>query len=271
MRIGFIVKLVLALLLLVAVAPKSCAQVMLPHRASHGVLASGCLYSSLNTNLVAYWNMNELSAGASPVVRSDCVGTNHLADPLNIPSATGVISLAIDQDSATNPRLTCVSSPELQMGNIDFTFSFWAKLETIKAGVVISKGSISGSFEYAVRVVDIGGFRWNWDINNGAQNIAWGSTVATNTLYHVLSWYDSVGDKMWLRVNNGVSVSANYTLGAPTTATGFTIGNNGAPSAALAFNGLIDEVAIWKRVLTTDEQDALWNSGNAIAGCSYCL
>jgi RHS repeat-associated protein len=76
----------------------------------------------------------------------------------------------------------------------------------------------------------------------------------------VSAWHDSVANKVNFRVNKG-PVDSAATTGAPEdTSSNFRIGARSTTEGAF-FDGVIDEVAFYKRVLTAGERDWLYNDG----------
>jgi hypothetical protein len=79
-----------------------------------------------------------------------------------------------------------------------------------------------------------------------------------------VAWHDSVGNTINIQVNNGTADSAAHNLGVFYGTAPFAIGARDA-AAADYWDGLIDEVGFWKRVLTADERTTLYNGGNGLA------
>jgi hypothetical protein len=77
--------------------------------------------------------------------------------------------------------------------------------------------------------------------------------------YFLLAWHDATNDLIWLSVNNATPQSTAWTYGTFNGTGEFRIG--GDQGGAGLFEGRIDEVAIWSRVLTSDERTALFNAG----------
>ena len=79
---------------------------------------------------------------------------------------------------------------------------------------------------------------------------------------HVVVTFDS--SKLQLYLNGSFAIEHTLTTAAPIAETGgFVIGGHRAGTGR-NYDGLIDEVAIWNRVLTPAEITSLYNSGNAL-------
>jgi hypothetical protein len=85
---------------------------------------------------------------------------------------------------------------------------------------------------------------------------------ALNTWYFLVAWYDSVADTLNIQINNGTVDGKSNATGCFDSAKGFTLGD----FAFTPFDGLLDEVGIWKKVLSAPERTWLYNAG---AGRSY--
>lgn len=216
------------------------------------------------TGLVAWWSLDETSG-----TRNDSHGTNHLADGNTVLYGTGKISNAADFEATNSEYLYLADNAALSMGDIDFTLVAWVKFESSTADmIVLSKYDYGASQrEYQVLVnasnrvflyVSGNGTTTAYDSATGPIDGEWGFVVC---------WHDATANTINVQVNNGTPSSTSYSGGVLDGTATFAIGsrfNNGTPDAF--FDGLIDEVSIWKRVLTADERTWLFNSGN---GRSY--
>ena len=86
-------------------------------------------------------------------------------------------------------------------------------------------------------------------------------TINSGTWYHAVITFDSTGTEMFL---DGQSVGTTSSV-SPSSVNNvdlITLGSNVDSSGAQwGFDGLIDEVSIWNRVLTDNEISVLYNSG----------
>jgi len=221
--------------------------------------------TALTNNLISYWKLDEASG-----TRYDSHGTNDLADNGTVTSATGKLGAAGDFEVDNIEYLSIASNSSLNTGDIDFTFSAWVRLESKGANrFIIAKDHItSGQREYALYYSSVAD-RFRFELHSAtdsATNVtanALGSP-ALSTWYFIVAWYDSAADMMYIQVNNGtVNSAAKGTLQAGSSAE-FRIGARQYTGLVQPFDGLIDEVGFWKRVLTSDERTQLYNSGSAL-------
>ena len=211
---------------------------------------------ALRADAVAYWTMNEASG-----VRNDSVGINDL-DPQNIPaSVAGKVSNAARFVSVDSQSLTV--SPSFDTLATDFTWALWVKLrnKVTTQDFVARVNTDSGDDEYVIQYAD------EYDrillsttqISVRANN--YGSPAVDTWLFVVCSFEEGTPiDTLKISINNGVANTQT------------TTGNQAAGDSVLSIgagegwgwhysDSDVDEVAFWKRLLTTDELAYLYNSG----------
>ena len=220
---------------------------------------------ALTDNLVGYWKLDEASG-----TRNDAVGSAHLTDTGTVGSATGKVGTAADVELGN--YLTVADPAALSFpGDTDFTVAAWLQFESKAADEMFAVGKGDGDgAEY--------GIEWNPGSDRlqfavyasdgfGTGQSATASTLgspALATWYYVVGWYDATAEEVRIQVNNGTVDAASYTAGSYNSDAAFTIGSY--PAFNLHWDGLIDEVGIWSRVLTTEERTTLYNGG---AGLTY--
>ena len=206
---------------------------------------------SLNDSLVAYWKLDETSG-----TRNDSVGSNHLTDNNTVTSAAGKISNAASFDSANLEYLSIADNADVRVGGIDFSMSFWmnpGSLDVFRA--ILGKRSGAGQ-------------DWNLQIYpdddavhfevGGASLLTSGTTLTASTWYHTIIYRDSVNNNYCIVINDGTPSTANNATEITDSAAPFEIGRTLATNY---YSGLIDEVGLWKRVLSASEITQLYNGG----------
>lgn len=217
--------------------------------------------SSLLTGLVGYYNMNEAS-GASAL---DSLGTNNLANNGTVGSAAGRVgtSRTFGTGNYFLAATSSVYTTVLSNGN-SFTVAFWAyPTATTASAMVWGKDAQAG-----VRIG--GGSSWQFG-NLLSFNLTVASSLTTGAWQLVLARYDSAAHTFGLSVNNGAYSGSRAASNAGASASAkFAVGAhvNSADvlNAGTEFPGRIDELGIWSRVLTADEETTLYNAG---AGTTY--
>jgi len=222
----------------------------------------------LLNNLVSHWSLDEASG-----TRSDSHSSNNLTDNNTVGNNTGIISNAADFVAANSEYLDVTSNSELETGDIDFTVSFWFRADSVTGNqFLVSKENNSANRVWRVDLngTTLRGFIFT-STNTVAANVNSSITVSTATWYHVLMWHDSSGNTLYIRVDDTTEDSA-ATSGTITAKSGspFMIGaeyNSGSPNNI--YDGRIDEVSFWKRLLSTGEKTDLYNSGSGRAYSYY--
>lgn len=224
-------------------------------------------HSTLTTSLVSYWDLEEASG-----TRYDLHGSNNLTDNNTVTSATGKVGNAADFEASNSEYLSITDASQSGLDITgDLSFSAWIKLESLTTGAVhtiCAKDNGAAERSYLFSVWDSGTNNWNlmlwsWDSGSGGEifNVTWSPSTAT--WYHVVMTYDVSASKAEFFVNGSSIGSETLTNTDIYSGSGpFSIGGRG--DGAYLFDGVIDEVGIWSKVLTSTEITDLYNSGNGL-------
>jgi len=219
---------------------------------------------ALTDNLISYWKLDEASGNAL-----DAHGSNDLTDTNTVGSATGIINNGRDFEDTNSEYFTIADNASLSTGDIDFTVQAWIKPESLVGNLtyVMSKGKVGqvGS-EYALHInfSDTPAFQVVSGVPSAA-TATWGSALSAGTLYHLLAWHDASANQVGITVNDGTPVTASFSDGSQDGTKPFRIGLDSETTASSYFDGVIDECAFWKRMLTAGERTQLYNSGSGLA------
>jgi hypothetical protein len=215
--------------------------------------------SSLLTGLIGYWKLDEASG-----TRNDAHGSNHLTDNGSVGSNTGKLGNAADLDGV-NDSLILGDNADLSTGDIDFTWTCWMYLDTKPTGN--NAYAIHKQDEYGLLYRDYGGHdRLAFLVNDGAVivNASTLGSPSTGTWYFIVCWHDATANTINIQVNDGTVDSAATAGTAPSdTANEFQLGRYTA-GTPLRWDGRLDGVGFWKRVLTATERSNLYNSGSGL-------
>lgn len=219
---------------------------------------------SMKTNLVGHWSL-EAASGA----RVDDIGGNTLTDGNTVTQAVGKVGNAAQYTAANSEFLALADNAALSMGDIDFTLAAWVYLDSKTAiRPIISKYGGAGNREYILRY-NSGNDRFDFLVSNDGTNSAPLVTAATfgspslATWSFVVGWHDSVANTLNIQINNGTVDSAAHTTGVFDGNTAFEVGSRTIGSQF--FDGRVDQAAVWKRVLTTQERTDLYSGGVGLA------
>lgn len=228
------------------------------------------LTGSLLTNLSAYWDLSESSGtryNSAGAASTDYTDNNTVTSTAGVTDSlyTGA---AGQFTSANSESLTIADSTYLSTGDIDFTLSGWVYFDTQTGeGVLASKQDDTSTREFLLRY-DNATDKIVFDVYNASGtsvgSVSTTSTIASKAWYFVVAWHDSVANTVNLTLNNGSTDSA-ATSGVPTdTAAAFKLGARNSTATAF-LDGRLDEVAYWKRTLTSGERSTLYNSGFGVS------
>jgi hypothetical protein len=158
------------------------------------------------------------------------------------------------------------------MGDIDFTLTAWVNLESKPANEM----DIVSKFE---TVGNLREYRIEWQNSNDrflfiVSNDGTASVTATASTFgapslatwcFIVAKHDSVNNIIGISVNNGAFNTTAHTTGVNDSTSPFHLGALGRATPTFYFDGLIDEVGVWKKVLSAGEITSLYNSGNGLA------
>jgi RHS repeat-associated protein len=89
------------------------------------------------------------------------------------------------------------------------------------------------------------------------------ATFTANAWHTVFAWHDAVNNTINIQIDNGTVNSLSYSGGAMDTTYPLTIGAH--IDSGYVFNGRVDEVSLYKRILPAAERTWLYNAGTGRA------
>lgn len=222
-----------------------------------GVAQQGKAASSLLTGLVHFWTMSESSG-----VRSDSVGTNHLADPTSIGSAPGLMGNAASLVKASSQYFSG-TTPTVFSSGAARTLMLWFKIaagETVPNSIFGVQNLPHGS-DRRCSIYSSGSAPYKTiGLQLGSNALTTAGFYSTEEWHQLIYTFDGV-DTHNLYSDGGTLRGTKVAADAGSTA-GMYFGN----SAAGYLNGLLQQVGVWSRVLSTDEMATIYAAG---AGLPY--
>lgn len=222
-------------------------------------------HASLTTSLVSFWELEEASG-----TRVDAHGANDLADNNTVTSATGKVGDAADFEDANSEYLSITDAAQTGLDITgDFSFNFWVNFESdpdTNDACPIGKYGGAGTRSYLLQYIG-GGWRVVISTNGTAEGVTTtvAHAVSTATWYNIGATYDVSAGTLEIFVN-GSSIGTG--TGGPTSiadvAGAFNLGRNAA--GGNYFDGLLDQVGVWTKLLSSTEMTDLYNGG---AGLEY--
>ncbi len=235
---------------------------------SGGVSASfGPDQSYLSEGLVGYWKMDESSTGVGTVSRVDSSGNAYdLID--NSPYAAsigGKFGNSTQLVAANSEYLSIADNAQLSAGNIDFTITTWAYLDTTTSGMhILSKGNTSGgdSTDAEYRLVIDSSARAELIVGDGTSQVNLSATnfgaLSTSTWYFITAWFNSKTHTIGIQVNANIpNTTTVASAGINDTAGAFRVGSS--RTGGNFWDGRVDELRFYKRLLSPAEVQALYN------------
>jgi len=213
--------------------------------------------SPLLTNLVSYWSFNTNF--------NDQHGANHLTNNNAVTRVAGKNGQAADFEKDTTQYLSYTDPAPF--GDIDFTCSLWFKRESFSADAVPFGGGKAFGLTLSTYFFLIGADgRLFFMFGDGGVNAYTPTTPYNDTnWHHVIGWHDAAANTINLQVDGGAVFSSNTGGAFPSSIDGPSgIGRGYYSNVMTYFDGLIDEVGLWRRLLTPAERTALYNAGNGV-------
>lgn len=211
---------------------------------------------ALTDNLISVWELTEASGNAL-----DSYGSNTLTDNNTVGAASGKIIGSRDFERDNGEYFSKADNASLSCGDIDFTIAAWFKSESNNSQVIVSKSTAEYQLYMASSVI-------RWNIKDVIE-LSSGVTISTGTWYHIFAWHDSVNNLIGTSVNGAAAVTTSYSGGCTDGTNDFGIG---AISSGIGFNcwdGCIEQVAFWKRVVDSTDRATIYNSGAGLAYSSW--
>lgn len=227
--------------------------------------------STLNNGLVAHWAMEQPTGTR---LDSEPTGTpQDLTDNNTVGQVGGIQGNAAFFQAINSEFLSHADSADLSVGNIDFTITAWFKFSTLATSQsIVSHYNAAGNLRaWDVRWDSTSG-RLQWIVSNNGTTLttreltAFGSP-STNVWLFIYCTHDSTADTISASINDGVVNSSAHATGVLNSSAIFTIGAN--DNTSRFFDGAIDEVSFWKRLLTTAEITELYAGGVGKFCCPY--
>jgi hypothetical protein len=219
---------------------------------------------ALLDQLTSHWSLEEASG-----TRADDLGGNTLTDGNTVTQATGKVGQAAQFTAANTESLTRTDNAALSTGDINFAVAAWVYADTLAASATFVSRETSGTVREYRLEYDQPSSRFRFLTFNAAGS-AVGLVSATTfgapsaaTWYFVYAERNKVAGTVGISVNAGTLDTAVETGVPADTASTFAIGAR--LSGAAYWNGRIDQVGFWKRVLTSQDRTDLYNGGNGLA------
>ena len=220
-----------------------------------GVLGSSNNQTSLTSGLVGYWPLDGSTINWSTGIVRDLSGQGNNGSLINMSTTTspvaGKIGEALRFTGVAGKHVVVTGSDPLGVGVI--TVSAWIKPYSrgqAANGMIFSNGN--------TRAYMAGGAELSFTSNASTVVNSTLNSVPLNQWTHIVVTRDASGLATWY-INGVINGAANRSSGTPLAgSTNFTIGDS-----PLAFNGIIDDVRVYSRILSAQEVQQLYTLGSA--------
>lgn len=210
---------------------------------------------ALSDNLVSYWKLDESSGNAA-----DSVGSYTATNASSVGFTTGKINNCATLSAASTDYFTTTLTPTAN-GSINF----WIKTTSTTYPQEII-GSDTANENHRI-LLNTGG-KINFQIyTGGVEKLSISSTTSVNTgdWFMVTCVWGSGGAKIYINGNSTPeATSADTSYGAGSQGWYLGVNNNNGGTKVWYLTADLDEVGIWSRAITTEEETELYNSGNGI-------
>lgn len=225
-----------------------------------GELASLSLID--DANLVAYYRLEDVA---------DTLGNNNLTNTNAVSFVPAKFNNGGDFEDSSSQYLRKASFTGFPTGNSSFSIVFWYKPESFDATAAFTHmtgADGAHTCHLAYSLLSGGNNKLLAEFGSGTGAITSGTNFSTGTLYHIAFVYNGTTHKMYV---NGVEDATTSYSSANLTAGAIAIGafHDGS---GYYFDGILDDWAIFDRVLTPAEIKTIYQGGIAIANdYSYFL
>lgn len=217
----------------------------------------------LKDNLVSWWTLDETSG-----TRVDSHGTNDLTDNATVLYGTGKKGNAADFETSNSEFLSKTDTADLSFTG-DFSWAGWINLESLTVNqCIVGKWNTSGENRSYAFFISTGAKLRSYissdGTNAGTTKIFFTQTgFSTATWYHLAVAYDASAGTMdyWINGAAQTQLTGHNTSVYDSTAS-FGLGNSFGDFAY--FDGLIDEFAVWNRLIDGTDVSALYNGGDGL-------
>jgi hypothetical protein len=223
----------------------------------YGIINSmkkGVASNPLWNNLLSYWTGDNTP--------NDAKGTNNATLTNGATYTTGKINNGFSLDG-TNDYLAFGNVLNFD-GSTPFSFSWWVKINT--ASYNAHFGKFGGGFA-GYEIANSGGnIRLYMASGSGTLDVTCGCGVTSGNWFHIVLTYDGSKTASGVKFySNGVlktndAPASNNLTGSIATTGNLSIGCRTGGSSFV--NGVMDEIAVWSKVLSSTEVTELYNSGS---------
>ena len=233
------------------------------HHMMHTLAGQGGANTTLKIDLISIWEMDETSG----TTMFDSHGSNdgEISATVTI-NQTGIINKSYYFD-ATDDRIIVPHSSTLSPSG-DMSFAAWVKGTTVDGAfiVIMNKDAVTSNRQFTFAIDNYKYPRLYFFSSSGYSGRLSNTKVMDGNWYYIVATYTASNGLINFYVNGSL---ANGTQDA-TTSGGMNSGTADmwvgyrSYGSATRMYGNYDQLAIWNKLLSTDEISLLYNSGNGL-------
>ncbi len=215
-------------------------------------------YGGPTAGLLGYWSMND---GGGTTVTDNSTNSNTGTCVDSSSWVSGKFGGALD---FTGGYVGCGTDSSLRPSSA-LSIAAWVKVDTFAyytgiAAMIHDSGAVESGYMLMINNYSFDGFGGAVCGSDGGLGYINDGTYSTGTWYHVAITFNGSTETLYVNASSVASGSEsspiNYTPGSA-----FEIGRYADDDEDRRFDGIIDDVGVWNRVLTSTELDYLYNSG----------
>lgn len=246
------------------------------------LLGSYCV--DTDTSLEGFWKLNDNAASSTVVDTQGTYNGTLKASNSTINTSTvtttGKVSSGFTFNGSTNTRNVDLGSVLHKEKTSEFSVSAWIKTSDSSNEMMIISGLDNDVFQRGWAIDVLSGRIWVLMIGSisGYPSFdGWfvkdlGHNIADNNWHHIIVTYDGSNTRTGVKIYVDNSEAAEYTYEGTSGAisnslintASVTIGARRGSSGSVntSFNGVLDNISIYDKVLTSTERSDLYNSGS---------
>lgn len=204
-----------------------------------------------DANLVGYWRFDE---GSSTTVADFSSSGNN--GTFNGTWTRGRYGSAGQFVAASSQKVTIGNKAALDMGTSNFSVALWARVDATAAMIIAGKYDYTGGKGYFVATDATG--HWYGKVRDASTNVSVLGGTVNDGKWHLLVMTVDRSDG-----NNGLKLYIDGAYSTSGRQGGGTIDNTasfyiGCREGEYYFTGCVDDLRVWKRILSAEEVKRAW-------------
>lgn len=213
------------------------------------------LSTSLRTNLVACWNLEEASGTRVESGIGSCGASCDLT-AVNSPTRTvgfvgGALGLGAFSVSGSSQALSLADNADVSVGDEDFTVACWANPTVLGDKIILDKTN-----EYRL---GIDAANKPYAKTGTTDTATWTGATTAGTWVFVAGGHDATGNTTWVSVNGAARVTTAETAAPADTANALRLFSTSAGGSY--WDGAVDGCFLWKKNVPDATLSALYAAG----------